>query len=529
MNHSQAHNSLNQLFSKLPTVPFLFAGSGLTIRYYGLPSWKELLTVFARRIQDDIFAYAKYENRSNAALGNLASDKNASLYPQIAEFIEEDFNERWFQYPNFRTIEKDQEIHIRNGASPFKVEVASYIKKQSQLRPEYEEEVNALKSLFKKSISGVITTNYDCFIESISDDYTPYIGQAELLFSTKPQGIAEIYKIHGCVRQPESIVINKRDYQEFKRKSAYLAAKLLTTFLEFPIIFIGYSINDANIHSILESIADCLSTEEHMRQLENRLIFVEYTTNDMGIFSHSITVNKVVIPMTKVRIADFKLLYEALSQKKRTIPIRLLRLFKHEFYSYVQTSQPTSNIVVNIDDKDITDEKLIVAIGKASDLAIQGLKALPLDAWYRNIILGDLDYSPDDLLEYRYPDLYKEQKSLPVRKYLAMAHREHSLCLQQALNFDDIINQSLKEKRDKMRGQSVQRIWANQEFSLEKKARSIASLNKEDIDVDELEAILFALYKNNPDVLSTLKPAERSDIRRLIKIYDCLRYQKNLT
>ncbi|WP_420361118.1 SIR2 family protein, partial [Blautia wexlerae] len=27
------------------------------------------------------------------------------------------------------------------------------------------------------------------------------------------QGIAEIYKIHGSVQNPESIVINKADYQ----------------------------------------------------------------------------------------------------------------------------------------------------------------------------------------------------------------------------------------------------------------------------------------------------------------------------
>ena len=66
------------------------------------------------------------------------------------------------------------------------------------------------------------------------------------------QGIAEIYKIHGSVQNPESIVINKADYQKFYDKGKYLAAKLMTIFMEYPIIFIGYSISDSDIQAILK-------------------------------------------------------------------------------------------------------------------------------------------------------------------------------------------------------------------------------------------------------------------------------------
>ena len=65
------------------------------------------------------------------------------------------------------------------------------------------------------------------------------------------QGIAEVYKIHGSVSDPSSVVINENDYKEFKEKSEYLAAKLLTIFMEYPIIFMGYSISDKNIQDIL--------------------------------------------------------------------------------------------------------------------------------------------------------------------------------------------------------------------------------------------------------------------------------------
>ncbi|MFN1842158.1 SIR2 family NAD-dependent protein deacylase [Clostridioides difficile] len=99
-------------------------------------------------------------------------------------------------------------------------------------------------------MSGFITTNYDCFLETIVDNYTTYIGQENLVFSSI-QGIAEIYKIHGCVSSPNSIVINEADYIDFDSKSAYLAAKLMTIFVEFPIIFIGYSVTDVNIKKYL--------------------------------------------------------------------------------------------------------------------------------------------------------------------------------------------------------------------------------------------------------------------------------------
>lgn len=64
------------------------------------------------------------------------------------------------------------------------------------------------------------------------------VGQKELFFND--QGIAEIYKIHGSLEVPDSIVINEQDYLQFQENSSYLAAKAETIFMEYPIIFLGY-------------------------------------------------------------------------------------------------------------------------------------------------------------------------------------------------------------------------------------------------------------------------------------------------
>ena len=62
-------------------------------------------------------------------------------------------------------------------------------------------------------------------------------------------------------------------------KITYLAAKLITIFIEHPIVFIGYSINDSNIKEILSSIVKCLN-QEKIKKLQNNLFFVEWNPDE---------------------------------------------------------------------------------------------------------------------------------------------------------------------------------------------------------------------------------------------------------
>ena len=178
--------------------------------------------------------------------------------PEVAERIAGEFNVRWFDDPGWRDIDKEYLTAVQDRTAPFKAEIATYIKRKSISVPEYENEIAALSKLSQKSLAGIITTNYDCFLEKIMKGYKTYIGQEELVFSAV-YGLAEIYKIHGCISRPASLVITSADYEDFNSKNQYLASKLMTIFLEYPIIFIGYSINDPNIKSILRSVVGCLS------------------------------------------------------------------------------------------------------------------------------------------------------------------------------------------------------------------------------------------------------------------------------
>lgn len=128
--------------------------------------------------------------------------------------------------------------------------------------------------LKKAIIDGIITTNWDTLTEMIFPDYTTFTGQDELIFS-ELYSIGEIYKIHGSVSNPESVILTSEDYDNFNDRYSYLAAKLLTVFVEHPIIFIGYSIEDKNIQDILRSVLKCL-TPEKVDLIKDRLIFCSW-------------------------------------------------------------------------------------------------------------------------------------------------------------------------------------------------------------------------------------------------------------
>ena len=75
--------TIQEVVAKFNTTPFLFAGSGITRRYYGLPDWIGLLTYFANKVKKDQFAYQYYENKANIS----EDTTNVIIHLQIAEQI----------------------------------------------------------------------------------------------------------------------------------------------------------------------------------------------------------------------------------------------------------------------------------------------------------------------------------------------------------------------------------------------------------------------------------------------------------
>lgn len=515
---------INELVRNFSTTPFLFIGSGFSRRYYNLPDWVGLLRTFIARIDSDKFAYNRYESQAR-----LCAKSESEVLPYIAELVQQDFNSRWYADSTFRTLTEEYLKFVEDGQSPFKVEVSQFINQNSHTVPGKQAELDLFKSISVKSLAGVITTNYDCLLEKETDGYKSYVGQEELIFSPS-QGWAEIYKIHGSITNPKSIILTESDYKYFKDYCPYLASKLMTIFMEYPIIFIGYSLNDSNIQLILKSIVKCLSSE-NLEKLQNRFIYVEWAAgqNDFEISHASITIDDKVIRMTSIKTDNFAGLYEALSAKRAKMPAKLIRLFKQEFYNFALTNQPTATIrVADVDDGRIGDEELILAIGKPSQFNLRGLRGLSAGEWYRHVVMHDLEFSADEILQNAYPPLIASNNILPLNMLLKEAVGHYPDCEAKARHsFDDTLSSTIKKSRAnrQIAHRSVNGILEDNPDNLPKAMSTIAHLYEHEIDCNQLEAFLKKCF-SQPDFYENLASYDRSCFNRLVKIYDWLKYGK---
>ena len=116
---------LHNVIARFNTTPFLFVGSGITRRYYNLPNWEDLLKHFANEINPDRFAFRAYVSEAEKM-----ETPNGRL-PMVATLIQRDYEAEWYRNPAIRTLDETGFSMIDAGTSPFKAEVAAYIKRES--------------------------------------------------------------------------------------------------------------------------------------------------------------------------------------------------------------------------------------------------------------------------------------------------------------------------------------------------------------------------------------------------------------
>lgn len=239
--------------SKLTQKPVLFVGSGLSKRYLNSPTWKELLSKLSEKIGID---------------NSLLLTGDDTDYEEIAERLEALY---------FTTLDKEDLLRESNIKRPFRELISSVFSELEINTPKYLEEIKLLRSI---NYQKLITTNYDSLLEehvfSITNDDI-YIHNDDL-FSSETKN-KKLYKIHGSVNKPESIILTRTDYDQFFEKSKYIYSKLLTMFVESPIVFLGYSVSDRNIKDILSTLTATLSQKE-LKQFEDRVYIISYSPDD---------------------------------------------------------------------------------------------------------------------------------------------------------------------------------------------------------------------------------------------------------
>ena len=312
--------------------PILFVGSGFTKRYLNGPNWEELLKDLAVRCPEiRQFAYYKQRYPEFVDIGTQFAEKyNDWAWGAAQEnFPKELYDEK-----------SSPQIYIKYTVAQIFTELLASGKQ------DLADEIELLKKIRPHS---VITTNYDQLLEELFPEYEAIVGQ-KILYANH-SSIGEIFKIHGCASQPESIVLTRTDYDEFVKRKKYLSAKLLAFFAEHPLVFIGYRAEDPNIKAILSDIDEILSEEGklipniYILEWDDRDLTEEYPRRErlIPVSDHRSVIVKSIVAK------DFSWVYSAFGavEALQNVNPRLLRALLARTYQLVRTDIPRNPIQVD--------------------------------------------------------------------------------------------------------------------------------------------------------------------------------------
>lgn len=486
-----------------------------------IPSWEELLQALSKKTNNSFHYYFSTAEGS---------------YPRMASLISKELNEKWWKDEEFEDSRNVFESSCQYKDSPLKYEAVKLlgdIEKRFK-RDEYlEKEIKALKSI---CVDGIITTNWDSFLEEVFEDYSVYIGQESLLFGDKvPQGIAEIYKIHGCKSNPNSLVFSEEDYSKYDSSNSYLVTKLLTIFVENPIIFMGYSLSDKNIQKIIQQIVLLLDSSA-LEKLQERFVFVQWneSVESCLIRKHSVTPNAGQHFMcTVIETSNYLPVFEALSGYKRKFPAKILRRLKEQIYNIILTDDAKSNLYV----KDFSTSKsgdgvdVVFGIGAINRINNLGYESLDREDLLRDIIYPEkgisskIGYNPEKVLELVIPKLQGDY--FPVFKYLREAKLDAEEKIREANLSRKVLVCARREKENF--GVPAYRKHADNSGSLEELYEkygadvvfySAAYLSDEKLD----ELWLLEFIKEKFDVMYS-DQSKRTYLAKLICLYDYIKYR----
>lgn len=407
--NSEFFLKLKEILSKNDTPPFLFVGSGISIRYCEIPTWLGILKGFVNKNRGCFkHNFGFYSSKCNNDPKKIASD------------LAREFHEYWWKSEEYEDSRKNFEnLASLNIENAFKIELSKYVNSCKKDKPSLS---NEIKNFKKSVISGILTTNWDILLEELFPEFQVKIGQKEAIFSDY-KTVGELYKIHGCTSSPGSIIVTTNDYEKFISDNYYLNAKLLTLFADYPILFVGYSMSDPNIEMIFKNLISCLDQELlHVEKLQNRLIFVEWQTSPCipKIEYSTYNSNSITIPITKIKVHEYNEIWEALSSIPRKLSIKTIRQLQKMVYEFVTTSKPEGKILVNgIENLDnVENLEVVVGFGNISKLQSKGLVGLKVSDLLKDILFDDINKEDhEEIVKNVLKDTIRKNVYVPFFKY----------------------------------------------------------------------------------------------------------------
>ncbi|HQS49518.1 MAG TPA: SIR2 family protein [Xanthobacteraceae bacterium] len=312
----------------------MFIGSGFTRRYFSGPNWKQLLNLIAHHIgSDHPIEYLITRYGDLPAVGTALIDTTFEWsWTKGKDYFPDGFLE-----------------NSTRKSDPLKYIACDIIKKSiDKTKDKYL--LNELMKFKAISPQAVITTNYDDSLECTLQGYQPVVGRD--VYRYRIESMGEIYKIHGTVDDPQSIVLTTADYEKYSEQRRYVSAKMMTMFAENPVIILGYSLNDENVSKILCDVGEVIADDNGF--IENIIFIQREDKSPAGtIYPETlpVTSNSRTYHIRRIALDGYLELFDILAETASLSNIKphILKSFMSRMNDVVRVDIPSRRVEVTYD------------------------------------------------------------------------------------------------------------------------------------------------------------------------------------
>jgi SIR2-like protein len=226
---------------------------------------------FSRQLAEESIAELDEETANDSVPANVPANEEAELRWKQKEREEERTKKRKYLQTHAANLQRTSwyyEVHRDRARLLNKINAA--VKTGRQPSP-------IVRALAEIDFPVVITTNYDQLFEKalrlVGKD--PIVGvyepttQPAKYYPGSPQAKEPwLFKIHGCISDPASIVITDEDYIHFVMRMADPLAqspvplKISVQFNDWPTLFVGYSLLDYNLRLLFRTLRNRVDLAE---------------------------------------------------------------------------------------------------------------------------------------------------------------------------------------------------------------------------------------------------------------------------
>lgn len=308
--------------------PIIFIGAGISKRYLkNYPSWLELLEGIWKKVEEkDFYSELNIISEKVEVVNEKEKDFyiNTKMATLLENQIESKFNKGELKIEGLTSKEK-----FIKKINPFKKFLVNSFSNYDII-PEKKEEIIEFQNMLKKA-RIILTTNYDTFIEDIINEkdkktLKKYIGQKGLFRSEN--GYCELYKIHGCVSECNTIVITEKDYEQYNKNSILITSKIVSNLLHSPIIFLGYSLTDLNVRNILKNFAEALDSSEK-NEFSKKIIIINWDETEENFREEQRMDENLKCTYTIISTNNYIELYKKISQINQGATPAEISKFEH--------------------------------------------------------------------------------------------------------------------------------------------------------------------------------------------------------